>query len=271
MNMFSQKGFSLVEIALVLVVVGLIVNFGIQGVVPVRAANQISIANTKLDAVQRAMTLYVIQNGCLPCPAVADGTSVPNGSAQYGATTYNTGCTGSVACTATAGGVVPWVTLGLAKEDVIDAYGYFIDYVPSPGGTTTCTGAAGSTPALTDASTAMLRTPPSTYPCGWLNVKDAAGTSQTTAAAYVLISHGADGSGGFNPVNGVQHGDPHSSSLQSPNIAATLARCSATTPCIQNQKREANGANAFFDDIVRFISAPVIIQGCGANACGNPA
>ncbi|MHB1207872.1 MAG: hypothetical protein ACYCZX_20070, partial [Rhodospirillaceae bacterium] len=47
----------------------------------------------------------------------------------------------------------------------------------------------------------------------------------------------------------------------------------ASTTFIQTDSvdpRDTNAA-AHFDDIVRFRTAPMIIQLCGANACGNPA
>ena len=44
----------------------------------------------------------------------------------------------------------------------------------------------------TTQNTSMVRTPPSTYPAGTILVQNASGAQQTTAAAYVLISHGAD-------------------------------------------------------------------------------
>ncbi len=266
MRYLFQKGFSLIEIAIVLVVVGLLISGGLVGLAPVLQSNRVSQTNAQMDRIEQALVLYVIQNGCLPCPAVPAALT---GRATDSAGAYSTGC-GDAAGTCTAPGVtlgiVPWVNLGLAREDVIDAYGAFIDYAPATG---------------LNLSNRMVRTPPSTYPApaAGLQVESADGTRQTLnaltsdGAAYVLISHGQDGSFGYTPAAGTPKNDPNGSILQSCN---SLAQATCGAPITGNAyvqstaQTNAAGANLYFDDIVRFKTAPVIIQACGSNACGNP-
>ena len=117
-----QRGFSLIEIAIVLVVVGLIISGGLLGLAPVLQNSKVSQTNAALDRVEQALTVYVIQNGCLPCPA--DPGELDNataGQSRDTTTHYTTGCGAGVAntaCTTANGdrtqGVVPWVSLGLA-------------------------------------------------------------------------------------------------------------------------------------------------------------
>src|SRR5262245_59637586 len=72
-------GFTLVEIAVVLVVIGLIVSGGLLGLSPVLQNNKVTQTNGQMDKIEQSLVLYVIQNGCLPCPAdpidIADSLS----------------------------------------------------------------------------------------------------------------------------------------------------------------------------------------------------
>jgi prepilin-type N-terminal cleavage/methylation domain-containing protein len=259
----GSRGFSLVEIAIVLVVVGLIVSGGLLGLSPVLQANKVSQTNQQMDRIEQALVLYVIQNGCLPCPA--DPTTLNGAAAKGAASTYSTGCSGTGTACYDSQGLVPWVNLGLSKADVIDPYGSFIDYA--------VTTSASDVTSLTNLSTNMVRTPPSTYPAGGLTVTDASPTTQTNVAAYVLVSHGADGSYGFAAASGKQRSNPNSGTTtnQVANQATGTGPYTASTGFIQNQALGASASGGYFDDIVRFKTAPVIIQSCGTNACGNPA
>jgi prepilin-type N-terminal cleavage/methylation domain-containing protein len=255
------RGFSLIEIAIVLVVVGLIVSGGLLGISPVLQANKVTQTNTQLDKIEQTLVLYVIQNGCLPCPGDATAATLAGANAGQseatGAVYYSTGCHATCQY---AQGLVPWVSLGLARTDVTDPFGSFIDYVVATGLT---------------GSTTMQRTPPSTYPTATtsLQVQNTAAVAQTQAnpngAAYVLISHGPDGSYGYAAANGTLRTDPNGGAKQTLNEASGTAAPNAVY--VQDTPQGAASANGFFDDIVRFRTAPVIIQLCGSNACGNPA
>ena len=263
-------GFSLVEIAIVLVVIGLIVSGGLLGLSPVLQANKVTQTNTQMDKIEQSLVLYVIQNGCLPCPAdprnVADATANA-GRALDTTGAYTTGCSAAIAtaCTNTQG-LVPWVNLGLAKADVLDGYGQLIDYATATG-----------------VNYSLTRTPPSTYTAGSLRVNDYAAVEQTPStsrAAYVLISHGMDGSYAFTGFTNAataatagQKPDPNSGTRQQSNRAGggPGGPFTASAAYYQDTAKSAAGANGYFDDIVRYKTGPVIIQSCGSNACGNPA
>lgn len=256
----NQKGFSLVEIAIVLVVVGLLISGGLLGLAPVLDNNKVSQTNAQMDRIEQALVLYVIQNGCLPCPA-APAANV-TGQAQDAGGSYANGCGNAVACSPLLG-PVPWVNLGLSRDDVIDSYGDYIDYH------------AGTGLNLTNLS--MARTPPATYPAGNQSVQDASGNNQTAAAAYVLISHGKDRSYAYHPGSAVVMTNPNAPAA-APNAQGCnqIAQVNCNTGLtagayVQNNAQGAVAAGGYFDDIVRFKTAPVIVQSCGTNACGNPA
>lgn len=260
----GARGFTLIEMAIVLVVIGLVFSGGLLAVAPVLESSKLNETNAKLDRIEQALIVYVIRYGCLPCPAdpsIATGTTNAGLSFGTGAPThYSSGCNASCdfAAASPAQGAVPWATLGLSEEEGKDAFGERIDYAV--------------TPTLV-ATNSMVRTPPATYPAGTLEVTVTAATNSTaiatrprntSAAAYVLVSHGIDRSLAWNSA-GSQNADPNSSTDQTEN--------SDGTPFIQDlPQRNTGAANVnYFDDIVRFRTAPMIIQLCGANACGNPA
>lgn len=254
-----KRGFSLIEMAIVLTVIGIILSGGLLAVAPVLESSKGNETNAKLDRIEQALTLYVIRYGCLPCPAdanIASGAS--NAGTAHNSGGYTGTCSPTAACNAAVSsqGVVPWVTLGLSEQEGRDGYGYRIDYAVT---------------AALVASNGMVRTPPSTYPAGSLtvvvsNASDSAAiasrTQVTSAAAYVLISHGADHSLAWN-VAGQQSADPNSGPDQTAN--------SDGSPFVQDTPVKNAGSYTYFDDIVRFRTAPMIIQLCGTNACGNPA
>lgn len=114
-----SQGFTLVEIAMVLLIVALLLG----GLVPTISSQieqrQISETNKQLDEIQQALIGYAITHGRLPCPAAptATGAESPLGGGVC-ANPYN--------------GFVPAATLGLSGTDsagyAVDSWGNRIRY-----------------------------------------------------------------------------------------------------------------------------------------------
>ena len=227
------QGFSLVEMAMVLLVVGVLAALFLPATNTMMDNNRRKETRTKLEALESAITRFVMTTGRLPCPA--DGSLAP-GNANYGRE-LRTAATG--VCTAITTGVVPWLTLGVAHANALDGWNSVITYrvrgdmvssITSLGLTldaaldmTACdmagTGATasqslggtphnrlGCDPACV-ASTPSSCTPPSNWLAGrGLRVdENAAGgilmnpaAPALTGAAYLLISHGSNKAGGYN-------------------------------------------------------------------------
>jgi prepilin-type N-terminal cleavage/methylation domain-containing protein len=243
-----SPGFTLIEMGIVLVVIGLVTAGGASAIGPIVENSKIAQTNQKLDRIEQALVLHIIRYGCLPCPAVGSETYTA-GDADLGrastdaAVRYASGCQ-SADCLAV--GVVPWVNLGLSEADITDGFGTRITFQLA-----TVTAPA---PRLQDTN-GMVRTPPSTYPVGNIPVQNAGATALTSEAAYVLLSHGPNRSDGYQATTGA------------PMAAGTDA----------NEVLNAGGAtyvqddrSQTFDDIVRWRTAPLMIQFCGTNSCGNP-
>ena len=116
----TQFGFTLIEIAIVLVIGGLLLS-AILGVVSAQRTNVgISATKAKEEAIKTAFISFVSRNQRLPCPAVANlvptnpgyGVEAPNPGSCDGTTNF-----GGVPNTVFRG-IVPWVSLGLSDACV---------------------------------------------------------------------------------------------------------------------------------------------------------
>jgi hypothetical protein len=161
----------------------------------------------RLAAAAAALERFAAATGRLPCPA--DGAGNTGLEQQASAST----------CTHGATGTLPWLTLGLAGDAGLDAWGRKISYrvytgnkgsftqpggvnmvncdtvEPSPGGTTPNVGSAGG---LCNAGTDIYgrNTTPQQFVAGKGLTLDDFGTNYADVA-YVLISHGATGAGAW--------------------------------------------------------------------------
>lgn len=288
-----QQGFTLLEIAIVMVVVALLMGMGLQTYSSSLDNAKRKTTSDRLDKIEDAITLFAIQNNYLPCPA--NGT-LPGTSAAYGIS-QTVGALGTTDCTAVSGAfpagarVVPWRTLGLDELYSRDGWGNRISYYTS-GYAQYKIGvdppkAQGSIHFAASTDDGIQRST-TTYPFGDLMVYSLAAlpgltTSQLTnsadntqggcdnvlniCAAYVLVSHGAHAAGAY-------------SGSSTPTLNATAASAGETAnndgtsgggdaKFIQNEPTEAGSGSGLFDDIVRWRSAQSIVSACGSGACGN--
>lgn len=222
-------GFTLVEMALVVGLIGLLAYLFLPLGNTLREEQQRKQARAKLEAIDAALIRYVMLNNRLPCPA--DG-ALADTDPNYGAERNNgataTGCVNGVENR----GVVPWRTLGLPMEAAIDPWGNWVTYRPYINGVSSLTrqftspgGACGSIDPpffqtkspygtgswydfLTLCSVAgrlvgwSIDSDTTTANCD-ARVADPSGPpgplSPKTGAAYILISHGANRCGAYMP------------------------------------------------------------------------
>lgn len=204
----SLAGFSLVEMAIVLAIVGLLLG----GLIPTLSAQmesqRINETRKQLDEIQQALIGYAIINGRLPCPAKA---TLASGLANAGveATTGNTcACTATgnynadntaTACTlSTVTGVLPWATLGIKETDAWERrYTYrvtthFADQIAANTFGTGCT----PSPAPTASSFALCSSSSSvTMP--YVRSADSGGTNVADDVPAIFLSHGKNGAGAY--------------------------------------------------------------------------
>lgn len=277
----QMRGFTLIEISIVLVVIGLLLSGGLVALAPVLENAKRTQTENTLTKIEDALLLYAIQNSCLPCPA--DGTAPTTDGNQALSTgvphTADACADAAGVCFTGADAVVPWLTLGIQRSDAIDEWGTLLTYHVSTSDDDN-TGAGGACDDFQDALTSnaaaaggMLRdntTTPISFPQGCLDVETeaAAFTVATQQAAYVLISHGPDTSGGFSSNTGTARTDPWggNNDAQLENNGGT---CDLNLECHQGDPIDLEG-DTYFDDIVRWKTGPVLVFQCGDGACGNP-
>lgn len=265
----KNKGFTLIELSIVLVVVGIMLYAGLSiGSIQLDAAKTKQ-TKDKLDKIERALQLYYETNNKLPCPAdgaadLADGDfGVGTASADNGAVSDTT-CTSVTApiiisaATVAYVGVVPVRTLELPDDFMYDGWDDRITYVVAKNcvdkdnwvdlEVNKCTtGADGNADGNFDEG-------------GNLNVRDnTSNSNRTLYGVYVLVSHGKNSYGAFPDVGGSQidTGSPAPSASEAFN-----AKLSGTTPTYTNLYyqddaiADYDGVANYFDDLVRWKTGP---------------
>ena len=276
-------GFTLVEIAVVIVVLSLLLAM-IAGIGTAMLGQQRREATRqRLAGVETALAIYVSQNRRLPCPA--DG--------RLGSVDANAGVErpiGGAACQVITGtpnsqthGVVPWRTLGLAELDVTDGWGNRLTYrvapelvVASSMDFTAC--APGAAVTGTEVNACGSPCPSGTWPTGCTNPRDITMTKGlkvrtnsstvtlvmspnslvSTGAAYVVISHGENGGGGYNNSGTLQVASLASGTLEYSNNSASSGFALATSDLLPDSSAFVDdfpvyteGANHFDDFVLR--------------------
>ena len=136
----SQRGFTLIEMSIVLAIVGLLIGGGLVAVGPIIDQTHVTQTRNNMDQVESALLLFVIRNNRLPCPA--DG-SLTNASSLYGMEQVTAATTSSPqVCNVTAAtgvplvnSVIPWITLGLDEQYSIDGWNNRFSYYAAGGQT----------------------------------------------------------------------------------------------------------------------------------------
>ena len=114
----NATGFTLVEMALVLLIIGVLTRAGIAPLYEVQSARQIRQAQAQLQRIKQSVQAYVVANGVLPCPVTLRAhTLVTRNTEEAACATAQAGVTGH--------GGVPARLLGI--EGPVDANGSLLD------------------------------------------------------------------------------------------------------------------------------------------------
>ncbi len=194
------RGFTLVEMAMVLMIIGLLLGGLIPTLTAQMESQRISETRKSLDEIQQALIGFAIINGRLPCPA---NPAIATGQANAGVEAV-TGTACSNVSNNAATGVLPWTTLGVNETDAWgNRYTYRVTAIFAD--------AVGSATFGYDTAWNCVSThicTPTTTPqfssfalcsCGTLDVRSAAsgGTSITNNVPAIIISHGKNGAGAY--------------------------------------------------------------------------
>lgn len=231
MSKYYIKGFTLIELAIVLVIVGLLLG-GL--IVPITAQMDIrnySDERKSMEDINSALIGYAMSNGYLPCPAI----SFSNGAEDRTGST----CTGSK-----REGFLPWATLGLHK---LDSWGHLYKYSVT----------------LTYAnSTTKIALSPLTDGDITIKTRDALGnlTALTTGklSPAVVISMGKNGALAYRDDDGTQIANTSVDTTNTDEITNGNQSISFVSRTYTENKATVFGGE--FDDVVSWISPGIYVS-----------
>ena len=236
---FRTKGFTLVELAIVLFVITLLLGGMLTPLSQQIAERQNSDTRHTLESARTALVGYALSHRdssgkpYLPCPDQHSGSGAGDGQEDRLA---------DGRCAAVVGSL-PWHTLGVAEAD---AWGNHLGYAVSPG--------------YADAGHGIVHAP---APATQASICQETACAQPLAAAAVLLSHGRNGFGAHNAMGRTN---------LAPVSADERANADASPDFVMHPPSAADRAGGEFDDLVTWLS-PAWLLGrlCDpAAACAGP-
>lgn len=239
----AESGFSLIELAVVVLIIGILLTMGLGAMNAVRENTALSATNSKQTAIKEALIGYLRRNSRLPCPDTEPlALTAPDGIENRA-----TAGDPATACSS-AFGILPYVTLGIPRDAAQDGWGNFFSYHVS------------NLTAVTNTNwtlSASFRTGNT----GVITVNDrtsdlAAATPISTTVVAVIVSHGPNGFGAYtiggtrNALAAVATYDERDNT----NADTTYYRRSQTTDDASWTTRGA------FDDIVMYLTADDLLN-----------
>lgn len=247
-----NKGFTLVEMTIVFVIMSLMMTAGIAVLSSRIDSSRQESTKKNQEAIKQALISFISRNNRLPCPAVR--TLTP-GAAGYGAEAATPGtCTGTASSGAApatvVSGIIPFSSLGLSDDTASDGFFNRLTYqvvltstaLPAPG-SQTVSGMRGyitvhsSGPGVAGAAPAGNQT----------NDCSVAGYNPCAAVA-VILSHGKNGFGAFT-TGGTQ--------IPVPGGADELANTDDDNRFVRKDF-SGNAANPFDDVLMAFSPAEIL-------------
>jgi len=218
--MASERGFTLVEMAIVLVIVGLLLGGLLMPLSTQVEQRRISETQKTLDEAKETLIGFAVRTGYLPCPAI----SATNGLEDR----TGSSCTGGK-----RQGFLPWATLGVSK---LDSWNHILRY--------------SVTLAFTDSATLFTLSTPRDIT---IRTRDTGGALISQSAASditaVIMSHGINGLLGTTD-SGVLIANTSATNIDEVTNASA-AGTSFVTRVINNNTAAPGGE---FDDIVTWLS-----------------
>ncbi len=259
-----SAGFTLAEMAIVLVIVGLLVASVLSTVKTQLEARNIRETQNRLDQIKDALIGYAQANGRLPCPA--DGTLATGAT---GAGLEEVVAAASDTCKpGTKYRVLPWATLGVTETDVWGRrFSYWVDQdfadsyaqtvIDAAAGSWGC--ATPTVPPVSPASFALCAQ-------GSLQVKTRTAASKTGTSVstipVVIISHGANGYGAYTSGGSAYTAPPAANADETANAttASTTFYTREHSPQASSCSDTAAGSNfCEYDDLVAYVPVNLLI------------
>lgn len=220
----KNKGFTLVEMAIVLVIVGLLIGGLITPLSVQLEQRRVADTQRAMEEAREALAGFAVRNGYLPCPAISAANGLEDRDGAH--------CTNERRL-----GFLPWATLGLAK---LDSWNHLYLY--------------SVTPAFTDSANLFrLNTPRDIT----IASRDGSGNLVPASASNdipaVILSHGRNGFGAYSDV-GVRVTDAGQGNFDERANMNPAGRAFITRMATDN----AAAPGGAYDDIVLWLSPNIL-------------
>ncbi|MEO7496795.1 MAG: prepilin-type N-terminal cleavage/methylation domain-containing protein [Massilia sp.] len=221
-----QAGFSLVEMAVVMVIVGLMIG-GLLTPLSVQLEQRKSADTRKtLDEAREALLGFALRNGYLPCPAVSASNGLEDRS-------------GAECSDGKRQGFIPWATLGVGK---LDAWDHLLRY--------------SVTPAYANSGQPFGLTTRRDITIGTRDARgNLVGASAIGDIPAVLLSHGRNGAGAVSAL-GIRVAGASGRNLDERTNAGESGIAFVTRLTDDNP----NAPGGEFDDVVLWISPNILFN-----------
>lgn len=264
----SKSGFNLIELSIVITIVGFLLYITVRMTSGKAEEEKLAVTQERLNRIEQAITVYYQTFGFLPCPAApsinhdnmnfaleqpspkthAGGNRVDDTDVSCGNVDTSGGSDPAAYI-----GIVPTRNLRLSNDYTYDGYGRRITYAVSRYCVAADNWSAANTYKCADSYPS-----PITTSGGTLEIADSSGTTWMTdansKAAYVIVSHGKNGTGAFK-YSGKILGDSSLSPAEGNNSKLNETDGTSTAASVLYSDMpisDGNINNAYYDDIVRF-------------------
>lgn len=247
-----HKGFTLVELAVSLVIIGTLLGAGVKFYAAQAERSAYELTKQRQETIKNALTAYIGKFSRLPCP---DQNLAPDGRDDADRTAGS--CTRYV-------GTVPYNDLGLDRDVVLDGWDNYMVYALSPGWERSYTTSASPSQYQTNVATDAFWPG---HASGSITIQDRIPatnptTTNTSGIAAAILSYGRNGAGALNVSNNTNALPPSSTDEES------NALLTASPPVIYKRDYTEQDIATYgaFDDVVLAISpddfiSPLTISG----------
>ncbi len=265
----SLKAFTLVEMSLVLIVIGLVILIVFPAMKALRDGTQRQLTHSNLSALSRSIAAFVQANGCLPCPTPASAVG-----AGFG---YVRGANGAACGTCNIEeGIPPFASLGLPAATAKDGWGRWITLRIDPAlalneknivpPTSPCLASDPAPCTLGASQKGLCRTNiPST---NRISIRTSA--DMTQPAAFVLVSHGPNGYGAFTTstiAGGADYNHHYNGPAGTCTTTSGYERCNADGDLSFADMMATTNPTDPFDDILVYMDRNALVASLGQGAC----
>ncbi|MGE0108217.1 MAG: type II secretion system protein [Bdellovibrionales bacterium] len=270
-----RKGFTLIEMSFVLVIVGMIIVMVFPALKAIHKSTQYTATQTNLSTLMRAAAAFTHAHGCLPCPTPAAPSTYVTPSSGFGHVRGDSSGTMCGTCS-TAEGIPPFMSMGLPAATAKDGYGRWITMSIDPKlaensgtlpPTAPCTASDGSSCLLDHSQKGLCAAGLDKSKAPQVRIHSSSNT-EPKEFALIFLSHGENGYGAFridsSPTNNMHNYNGPASSC---SLHSGFEICNTDNDRVFVDAEHKNTKKDPFDDILYYLDRNALIALLGNHVC----